>query len=228
MAYTKTTWVNGQTPINETNLNHIEDGIYTVDQAVSSMNVPEVKTTTTTSNTAVYSCTYTNTQLGNKLNTSAVKTSNTSSNNDTYSCTYVNTQLGNKLNTSAVKTSATTSNSDTYSCTYINNAVLEKYSTTETKIGTWTDGKPVYRRVITKTLDLSSAGAHTVSTGISNVKKMIKIDYIIDGYYEVVHNSAITAFGMQSNTKELYLYTNVNWDSAIAFTFIIEYTKTTD
>lgn len=27
MAYTKTTWVNGETPINEDNLNHIENGI---------------------------------------------------------------------------------------------------------------------------------------------------------------------------------------------------------
>ena len=112
MSYTKTTWVNGQTPINETNLNHIEDGIYAVDQAISGINVPEVKTTNTTSNTATYSCTYTNTALGNKLNTSAVKTSKTTSDSDTYSCTYVN---------SKIKTSRTTSDNDTYSCTYINN-----------------------------------------------------------------------------------------------------------
>lgn len=31
MAYTKTNWVNGTTPINATNLNHIEDGIEAVD-----------------------------------------------------------------------------------------------------------------------------------------------------------------------------------------------------
>ena len=30
MAYTKTNWVNGQTPINATNLNHIEEGIYNI------------------------------------------------------------------------------------------------------------------------------------------------------------------------------------------------------
>ena len=30
MAYTKTNWVNGTTPINATNLNHIEDGIFNI------------------------------------------------------------------------------------------------------------------------------------------------------------------------------------------------------
>lgn len=31
MAYVKTNWVNGETPINDTNLNHIENGIESVD-----------------------------------------------------------------------------------------------------------------------------------------------------------------------------------------------------
>lgn len=35
MAYSKTTWVNNTTPINSTNLNHIEDGIKDVDTRVS-------------------------------------------------------------------------------------------------------------------------------------------------------------------------------------------------
>ena len=35
MAYTKTAWVNNTTPINSTNLNHIEDGIEDVDTRVS-------------------------------------------------------------------------------------------------------------------------------------------------------------------------------------------------
>lgn len=35
MAYSKTTWVNNTTPINSTNLNHIEDGIEDVDTRVS-------------------------------------------------------------------------------------------------------------------------------------------------------------------------------------------------
>ena len=113
MAYSKINWTNGGPPaIDETNLKHMDQGIYDVDQAISGLNVPEVKTSNTTSNTATYSCTYTNNALGNKLNTSAVKTSKTTSDSDTYSCTYVN---------SKIKTSRTTSDNDTYSCTYVNN-----------------------------------------------------------------------------------------------------------
>lgn len=32
MAYTKTNWINDQTPLNATNMNHIEQGIYNNDQ----------------------------------------------------------------------------------------------------------------------------------------------------------------------------------------------------
>lgn len=37
MAYTKTNWVNGTTPINDTNLNHIEQGIYDNDQSIAGL-----------------------------------------------------------------------------------------------------------------------------------------------------------------------------------------------
>ena len=37
MAYTKTNWVNGSTPINATNLNKIENGISANDSAISAM-----------------------------------------------------------------------------------------------------------------------------------------------------------------------------------------------
>ena len=95
MAYSRINWTNGGPPaIDENNLKHMDQGIYDVDQAISGLNVPEVKTSNTTSNTATYSCTYTNNALGNKLNTSAVKTSRTTSDSDTYSCTYVNNWNG--------------------------------------------------------------------------------------------------------------------------------------
>ena len=35
MAYIKTEWVNGETPLNETNLNNIENGIETNDKAIN-------------------------------------------------------------------------------------------------------------------------------------------------------------------------------------------------
>ena len=53
MAYTKTNWTTS-TPINPTNLNHIEDGI------ANSLTPEDIKTTQTTSDTATYSCNYLN------------------------------------------------------------------------------------------------------------------------------------------------------------------------
>lgn len=52
MAYTKTNWINGQTPINATNLNKIEQGIE--DATITP------KTTKTTSDSEVYACNYVN------------------------------------------------------------------------------------------------------------------------------------------------------------------------
>lgn len=51
MAYTKTNWTNS-TPINPTNLNHIEDGI------ANSLTPENIKTTQTNSDNATYSCNY--------------------------------------------------------------------------------------------------------------------------------------------------------------------------
>ena len=53
MAYTKTNWTTS-TPINPTNLNHIENGI------ANSLTPENIKTTQTTSDTATYSCNYLN------------------------------------------------------------------------------------------------------------------------------------------------------------------------
>lgn len=39
MAYSKTTWVNGQTPINDTNLNKIENELEALDNVISSISV---------------------------------------------------------------------------------------------------------------------------------------------------------------------------------------------
>ena len=51
MAYTKTNWTTS-TPINPTNLNHIEDGI------ANSLTTEDIKTAQTNSDTATYSCNY--------------------------------------------------------------------------------------------------------------------------------------------------------------------------
>lgn len=53
MAYTKTNWTTS-TPINPTNLKHIENGI------ANSLTTEDIKTTQTNSDTATYSCNYLN------------------------------------------------------------------------------------------------------------------------------------------------------------------------
>ena len=60
MAYTKTNWTTS-TPINPTNLNHIEDGI------ANSLTPENIKTTQTNSDTATYSCNYIETLKGEVL-----------------------------------------------------------------------------------------------------------------------------------------------------------------
>ena len=56
MAYTKTNWVDGETPINATNLNNMEGGIENND--TNKLDKTSVKTTKTTSDTDTYSCNY--------------------------------------------------------------------------------------------------------------------------------------------------------------------------
>ncbi len=69
MAYTKTNWVNGQTPINATNLNHIENGIESVEQEI-----PVVETSKTTGTDNTYACDYINDIVEDNYSTSEVKT----------------------------------------------------------------------------------------------------------------------------------------------------------
>lgn len=66
MAYVKTNWVNGQTPINDTNLNKIEQGIY--DATITP------KTTKTLSDSDVYACNYINDVVEDVYSTTEVKT----------------------------------------------------------------------------------------------------------------------------------------------------------
>ena len=56
MSYTKTNWVDGETPINATNLNNMEGGIENND--TNKLDKTSVKTAKTTSDTDTYSCNY--------------------------------------------------------------------------------------------------------------------------------------------------------------------------
>ena len=48
-----------------------------------------------------------------------------------------------------------------------------KYSTSPTAVGVWIDGKTIYRKVVTYNFN---NGTGTISTGISNMDQLIKVD----------------------------------------------------
>ena len=129
--------------------------------------------------------------------------------------------------------SNSTSQTDTYSCEKINEMTEEIYSTEEQVIGKWTDGKPLYRKVVSV-----SGHPSQISHGISNLKKVIcmrgfvsrssdvvksqnlphadiNINYVIDANY--VSDSLIY---MEYGSEIINNITEVTW--------ILEYTKTTD
>ena len=63
-----------------------------------------------------------------------------------------------------------TSSRDSYSCNYVNS--INTYSTDEIRVGTWIDGKPLYRKVLTRTgigdLDISSLSVDTLMIDYSH------------------------------------------------------------
>ena len=129
-----------------------------------------------------------------------------------------------------------TSTTDGYSANYING--LNTYSTTEQRIGTYL-GKPLYRKVIYYT--------HTSTIGDTNNTVNINIPHNISNFEECVFVDII---------KRPYKFPRFNWDTtnnrlqgvcissvdgadiilriindtwqASTWTFILEYTKTTD
>lgn len=96
-----------------------------------------------------------------------------------------------------------------------------KYSTEETNTGkTWIDGKPIYRKVVEKNVNL--AGNAWTSTGV-NVSE-------VDTLCNCVMLNSKFAFGgfytkKVSNQLDVYCVSDANWGAS---TFILEYTKTTD
>lgn len=118
MAYTKTNWVNGSTPINDTNLNHMEDGIYNNDQSISGLNSSK-------QDVLVGSGTGQNIKTINNLPLPGTGNINVA---------------GTPL------TAHSNSDDNVYSCNYINN--ISDYFLTEQIVGVWTDGTPVYETVL--------------------------------------------------------------------------------
>lgn len=64
MAYNKTNWVNGETPINETNLNNIENGIEILQPNIMTASLTSGQTVSATSGTVLLDS---STKVGDKL-----------------------------------------------------------------------------------------------------------------------------------------------------------------
>lgn len=104
------------------------------------------------------------------------------------------------------------------------------YSTTETVVGTWTDGKPIYRKVIIDTTS-RNAGSYDIGLGISNLNNLVDLKALS------WQNNSTCFFGSSSpldeNNRFSCYYTNGNlsirnsWGT-IKLIIIVEYTKTTD
>lgn len=114
-----------------------------------------------------------------------------------------------------------------------NNNIIN-YSTNEHIIGTWIDDKPIYRKVI-KISNIKLENGIQIPTNIVNIKELIKYEAIfnlgIDKYNNFIFNqnsgTILTSKLSGSNiiivTNDYYLGSNNR-----IYTFIIEYTKTTD
>ena len=66
------------------------------------------------------------------------------------------------------------SQSQAYSCDYVNS--LNNYSTTEQVVGVWTNGKPLYRKLVTGVVPTTSASGTDVTGAIlvaNNIDEMI-------------------------------------------------------
>lgn len=128
-----------------------------------------------------------------------------------------------------IKTTETTSDTDTYSCNYINDIAEDVYSTSETKTNkVWTDGKPIYRKVISFTTPSTNNSDFTIGS-LSNVDEVISLKGIVDNGLPIPcdwNNTYSIAIRFSSGT----ITGRLVWDSYINKNgfIIIEYTKTTD
>ena len=112
----------------------------------------------------------------------------------------------------------------------------EFYSTEETKIGTWIDGKPLYRKVLSKA-GLHSETKENINHNITNPDKIWITGGFVYSIARVVtlpmvgYNGELTSkvdVWVETNESAIKLYSNGGWGNEWTFYIIINYTKTTD
>jgi hypothetical protein len=137
----------------------------------------------------------------------------------------------NKLDKTSVKDAYSTSTTDTYSCNYVNG--LETYSNNETRVGTWTDGKPVYRKVIQTTKANIESAINSL-----NIDTPIYFYGLADSQYGYAWE-ANTYYPDENGYSNWYHWSQskprqISWQFQSFFPnnntvlAILEYTKTTD
>lgn len=114
-------------------------------------------------------------------------------------------------------------------------ASFTTYSTSEQVVGTWTDGKPIYRRVLTSTTS-STAGADASVFVLSSydVDTIVKIDGFV-GYTSSSTSMMALNYNLDSShyCTTYYYATNQSiyakcGQASCPITVVVEYTKTTD
>ena len=114
----------------------------------------------------------------------------------------------------------------------INN--LETYSTSETIVGVWTDGKPLYRKVLTYTNSGSIAnGNYTSAHGIANVDMIMWTRAILkeNGSIIPIPNTNFNIGGSlvpYINKTDFGFRNYGDTFRNLTITAVVEYTKTTD
>lgn len=159
MAYTKTNWVNGTTPLNDKNMNKIENALENLDTNIS-------KSTDEYSSTSTYS-------IGELV----------IYNNKLYKANQDIT-TAEAFNSSHWTEVTLLSDVNEIKSVVNNNA---NYSTKEQRIGTWIDGKPIYRKVISHTIT-GNTTEHEPHN-ISNVERAISIRFSLINQYGIFQTS---------------------------------------
>ena len=137
-----------------------------------------------------------------------------------------------KLNAMAINNTYGTSSTEAYSQSYVNN--LTKYSTTETRVGTWTDGKPIYRKVIS--FASSNNMNFSIAHNLTNADKFWlngSASFIFGGtsteslpvnYYNNANDFCRTWL----NANNIRVLSPSSFGTNRTFYVVVEYTKTTD
>ena len=127
-----------------------------------------------------------------------------------------------------------TSSRDSYSCNYVNS--INTYSTDEIRVGTWIDGKPLYRKVLTRTgigdLDISSLSVDTLMIDYSHSYVFVSsLNRYVSLAGTSVSNDSVGSYQTSIYANSTKTTIRVEKGTNLTTTDVvvtIEYTKTTD